>query len=657
MNRFFYHKLALNNIKKNSKAYIPYILTSIGTIAMFYTMSFLNSAKDIGSMSDSATLRSILWMGSAVIAIFSLIFLFYTNSFLIKKRKKEFGLFNILGMEKKHIGKIMFYETVFTSLISLTAGLLSGILLSKLMILLLFKLISFKVTFGFEVPIRSVGITICLFSAIFMINLVYNVLQVHVSNPIELLRSGNAGEKEPKTKHIITIIGAVCLGTGYYIAITTKSPLEALTLFFTAVVLVIIGTYCLFTSGSIAFLKTLRKNKSYYYKPNHFISVSGMIYRMKQNAAGLASICILSTAVIIMISTTISLYAGMEDVLRSRYPRNIIVTAADITDAEAEKIDELIEKQTRESDISQENIIHFRNMNFGVIQDGSTFTTNPMWDSNQVSNMATLIFITQDDYNRLNNEDVSLSENEALLYESNGSIPEDILNFNGFKLSIKKHINSLNLPSENLTKSYYVVAKDKSTIDNVYTSLTGEKQAKELSYYYGFDANTDSQSKIDLVYNMSINIGDFETAEGIYIECVENSRSSFYSIYGSLLFLGIFLGLLFIMATVLIIYYKQIAEGYDDKKRFEIMQNVGMSLTEIKKAVKSQVLTVFFIPLLSAVIHITVAFNVITKLLAALNLTNVLLFAQCTAITIFIFAVLYTVVYAMTAKVYYKIVS
>ena len=343
--------------------------------------------------------------------------------------------------------------------------------------------------------------------------------------------------------------------------------------------------------------------------------------------------------------------------LRSRYPRNIIVTAADITDAEAEKIDELIEKQTRESDISQENIIHFRNMNFGVIQDGSTFTTNPMWDSNQVSNMATLIFITQDDYNRLNNEDVSLSENEALLYESNGSIPEDILNFNGFKLSIKKHINSLNLPSENLTKSYYVVAKDKSTIDNVYTSLTGEKQAKELSYYYGFDANTDSQSKIDLVYNMSINIGDFETAEGIYIECVENSRSSFYSIYGSLLFLGIFLGLLFIMATVLIIYYKQIAEGYDDKKRFEIMQNVGMSLTEIKKAVKSQVLTVFFIPLLSAVIHITVAFNVITKLLAALNLTNVLLFAQCTAITIFIFAVLYTVVYAMTAKVYYKIVS
>lgn len=660
MNKFFYQKLAVNNIKKNSRAYIPYILTSIGTIAMFYNMSFLTVAKDIGSMSDSASLRSILGLGAIVIGIFSLIFLFYTNSFLIKRRKKEFGLFNILGMEKKHIGKIMFYETVFTSLISLTAGLLSGILLSKLMILLLFKIISFEATFGFEVPAQAVAVTICLFGAIFAINLAYNVLQVHVSNPAELLRGGNTGEKEPKTKRIMTITGAVCLGTGYYIAISTQSPLAALTSFFIAVVLVMAGTYCLFTSGSIAVLKVLRRNKKYYYKPNHFISVSGMMYRMKQNAAGLANICILSTAVIIMISTTISLYAGMEDVLRSRFPRNVIVSASDIPEDETGKLDGLIEKQTEEADISRENIIRFRYMDFAVIQDGSSFTVNPEWDSSQVSRMASLIFITQDDYNRLNNEDISLAEGEALLYEANGSIPGDVLNFNGFSLSVKKRLNSINLPegtSDSLTNSYCIVAKDAADINRTYTALTGEKQMGNLSYYYGFDVDADSREQITLVKNLSISIGNLEDAHKAYIEGAENSRSSFYSLYGGLLFLGIFLGLLFVMATVLIIYYKQVAEGYDDRERFEIMQKVGMSLKEVKKAVKSQVLTVFFLPLAAAVIHIAVAFNVITKLLTVLNLTNVPLFAWCTVITILIFAALYTAVYALTAKVYYKIVS
>lgn len=376
MNRIFYPKLAVNNLVKNAQTYIPYLLTSIGTIMTFYNMRFLVVAKDIGNLSDSASLRAILSLGAGVIAVFSVIFLFYTNSFLIKRRKKEFGLFNILGMEKKHIARIMFWETLFASVISLCVGLMAGILFSKLMILLLFKIISFEVTFGFEIPIGAVIYTTVLFGGIFILNLIYNISQVVRSKPIELLQGGNVGEKEPKTNWLLASIGAVSLGIAYYIALTTESPLAALQLFFVAVVLAMIGTHCLFTAGSIALLKMLRKNKRYYYQSKHFIPVSGMIYRMKQNATGLANICILSTAVIIMLSTTVSMYVGMEDVLRTRYPRNIIVSASNVSDEQAIKLDAAIEKQTRAVDIDRQNVIRYRPMSFTTLQNGASFTAD-----------------------------------------------------------------------------------------------------------------------------------------------------------------------------------------------------------------------------------------------------------------------------------------
>mgnify|MGYP000000839591 CR=1 FL=1 len=665
MNKFFYAKLALNNIKKNARTYIPYILTCIGTIIMFYNMSFLSVAKDISIVSDSSSVRELLRLGTIVIGIFSLIFLFYTNSFLIKRRKKEFGLFNILGMEKKHVARIMGYETIFTFAICLTAGISLGILLSKFMILLLFKIISFKATFGFEISPSAVLLTVKVFGGIFAINLVYNILQVHVSKPVELLKGGNAGEKEPKTKWITTIIGAVCLGIGYYIAIFTKSPLDALTLFFVAVILVMIGTYCLFTSGSIAVLKMLRRNKKYYYKPNHFISVSGMMYRMKQNAAGLANICILSTAVIIMISTTISLYVGMEEVMQSRYPRNILVLASHISDDNVEELDSLIQQQVDEAGVEQKNADGFRYMVFGALQDGASFKVEQKWNMSHVSDMATLIFITEDEYNKSASDAISLMNDEALLYTIHGIIPGDELNFNGCRFSVKERPDTINLPvgmTNTLSDSYCVVVKDTEAIDRVYDTLVvddeaDDQQSKNLSYYYGFDVEADEELQIELVKNLNIAVDSTDIGDLVYAEGAEDSRAGFYSVYGGLFYIGIFLGLLFVMATVLIIYYKQIAEGYDDKDRFEIMQKVGMSHGEIKKAVQSQVLTVFFMPLAAAVIHIAVAFNIITKLLAIFNLTDIPLFAACTAGTIIIFGILYTAVYALTATAYYKIVS
>ncbi len=660
MNRFFYQKLAINNMKKNSKTYIPYLLTCIGTIMMFYNMCFLSVAKDLGSadVSDSGTVRYILFLGAIVIGIFSLIFLFYTNSFLIKRRKKEFGLFNVLGMEKKHVARIMFYESLFTAVLSIAIGLAAGILLSKIMILFLYKLISFEATFGFEVPYEAVLASLTLFLGIFLINLLYNIRQVHMSNPVELLKGGNIGEKEPRTKWLMAIIGLVSLAAGYYIAVTTENPVAALSLFFVAVVLVMTGTYCLFTSGSIAILKMLRKNKRYYYKKRHFISVSSMLYRMKQNAAGLANICILSTAVIVMISSTVSLYGGMEDVLRSRFPRNVEVEASDVSEEQAEELDKLIEQQTLELNIDKINVLRFRFMNFVVIQEGSNFIKAD-YDSYTSNDIASLVFITQDEYNKLENKSISLNKGESLVYTSNGNVSGSILNINGYELSIKDYLSSLDSASkisDVLTKSYYVIVDNIDTIESVYNSLNiKDGEMGDLSYFYGFDADAGQQEQINIVNNLNDKMKELDAAGRA--DGTEASKSSFYSVYGGLFFLGIFLGLLFVMATVLIIYYKQIAEGYDDKERFEIMQKVGMDREEVRGTIQSQVLTVFFLPLLATVIHIAFAFKVITRLLLIFGMTNVPLFAVCTIVTIIVFAVLYTIVYILTAKTYYKIVS
>ncbi len=656
MNSFFYQNLAVNNIRKNSKTYIPYILTCIGMIAMFYNMCFLAVAKDIGSVSDSESLRYILFLGTVVIGIFSCIFLFYTNSFLIKRRKKEFGLFNVLGMEKKHIARIMFYETLYIGGLSILAGLAAGILLSKLMILLLFKLISFDATFGFEIPKIALLSTLVLFTVIFLVNLVYNMGQVHLSKPVELLRGGSAGEKEPKAKWIMAVFGAVCLGAGYYIAVTTENPLSALNMFFVAVLLVIVGTYCLFISGSIALLKVLRKNKRYYYKPRHFISVSGMIYRMKQNAAGLSNICILSTAVIVMVSTTVSLYIGMEDVLRTQFVKNIEVSASDVSEEQAGELDKLIEQQISEHNTDKSSTLRIRSMDMVAIQEGLQFIK--LEQGSDYNKLVTLVFITQDEYNKLEGTSISLKEGEAMAYVANGDIPGSILDINGYELSVKEYLSSFSYADMNLNFAdnyYYIVVDNITTINKAYVSLTGDENVTELSYYYGFDTYADSQEQIDMVNDLNVKIWEldvFGRARG-----AEASRSSFYSLYGGLFFLGIFLGILFVMATVLIIYYKQIVEGYDDKERFEIMQKVGMSREEIKGTIRSQVLTVFFLPLLTSVIHIVFAFKVITKLLLLFGMNNVRLFAACTAVTIIVFAIFYTIIYSLTARTYYKIVS
>lgn len=657
MSNMFYQKLAATNIKKNGKTYFPYILTCISSIAMFYILHFISVNDGLDVMSGGDSLKIILKLGTYVIGLFSVIFLFYTNSFLIKRRKKELGLYNILGMEKKHIAKVLFWESFFVTLISMVMGLLLGIAVSKLIFLVLLKILHFKVPMGFFISIKSLIITATLFGFIFVLTLLNNLRQIHLAKPVELLKGGQVGEKEPRTRWVLTLIGLSSLGSGYYIAVTTEAPLAALNRFFLAVILVMIGTWALFTAGSIALLKMLRKNKKFYYKTNHFINVSGMIYRMKQNAIGLANICILSTTVLVMISTTVSLYIGMEDVLRTRYPRDISISAENVSKEQAEELNSMIKEQAEKNGTAMEDIVKYRSFSLAMIQDKNYFTD----DSNDLdaNNLCFLELIPLSEYNDLENKSITLNENEVLLFTYRGGIAEDSLNILDNEFKIKERINNMTvdgIASAIVANGYFVVVPDEKTIEEVYDSSTrADGDMGELSYYFAFDTDDNAEKEITLTNEINNKIQELSVNGSC--EGVEESRESFFSLYGGLFFLGIFLGVLFIMATVLIIYYKQISEGYDDKERFEIMKKVGMSKEEIKKSISSQVLMVFFMPLLTAIIHIAFAFKVIVKLLAVLNLTNVTLFAFCTAGTIFVFAIFYAIVYVLTSKVYYKIVS
>ncbi len=662
MNSFFYPKLAATNIKKNSKIYIPYILTGIGTVMMYYIIYALSVNTGLKTMVGGGQLQLVLSLGSNVIAFFSVIFLFYTNSFLIKGRKKEFGLFNILGMEKKHIGIIMFFETLYVALISLFLGVLLGILFSKFTFLLLLKILTFPVQMGFQVSLPAIISTLLLFTVIFTLTLLNSLRLVHLSKPIELLKGGNVGEREPKTKVLLAIIGLITLGVGYYIALTTEEPLSALVLFFLAVILVIIGTYCLFTAGSIAFLKLLRRNKSYYYKTKHFISISGMMYRMKQNAVGLANICILSTAVLVMLSTTVSLYAGSEEVMRTRYPRNIMVTSNDLSENYISGVVSAYESVLEKHQLKASNLLDYRYISFTAKEEGNNFTTDRAIGDigNASTSIRSLYFVPLEDYNRLMNTTLSLEDDEVFIYANRSDYKESTLNVFDKTFKVKGSLNSFigdGSDSMLMISSYYIVVKDISIVEDISTKqaeVYGDNKSLP-TFYLGFDLDVSREEHLAVYEDLKAALRiDYPYS---YVESVEESRNSFYSFYGGLFFLGIFLGLLFMMATVLIIYYKQISEGYDDKDRFEIMQKVGMSHEEIKTTIRSQVLTVFFLPLVTAGIHIAFAFKFITKILAVLNLHNITLFAWCTAAVILVFALFYGVIYTLTARSYYRIVS
>ena len=665
MNKGMYTKLAITNIKNNRQFYFPYLLTGIITVAMFYIMCALESNPGIQSMPGAKDLGLILRLGIGVIGIFAVIFLFYTNSFIIKRRKKELGIYNILGMEKRHIAKILSKEAFFTAIIAIGGGLVTGVLFHKLACMLLYRMIGFNGGITFSFSKKGVMITAILFAIVYLLTYIYDLFQVQLANPIELLQSGNKGEREPKTKAIMAVLGVLCLGTGYFIAITTKNPIKALTLFFVAVILVIIGTYLLFTAGSIALLKILRRNKGYYYQTKHFTSVSGMIYRMKQNAVGLANICILSTMVLVAVSTTVSLYVGIEDIMKERYPNEINISAYYDTGVPAEdSIAPIVEKSVKESGRKIRHEEDYLELYFAAIKDQGQYSLDKEKVKTAGDRVSGFVVLTREDCKKKYNEEIAeLAENEVALFTIKKTDMDTLVleNRSYHVKEIKQFQNTEDFETiaDMMDEYYYVIVNDVQDMERLWQLQKDiyQENSSSISRQVRLDIDGDSEQKKECFENIKTALGPEQAKARILIDSRQSNLDEFYQIYGGFLFLGLFLGILFLMITVLIIFYKQISEGYDDKERFSIMEKVGMSNDEVKATIRSQVRTVFFLPILMAAIHVGMAFPMIKRLLWLFGLSNTALFAGCMAGTILVFTLIYLLVFLKTSKTYYKIVG
>ncbi len=664
MTRHLYLRLAVGNIKNNRRFYFPFLFTAILTVACFFIMM---STSQSPTLPGGETTRIVMYLGDIIVALFSVIFLYYTNSFLIKRRKKELGLYNILGLEKRHIAKVLAWETVLSGLISIGLGLGLGALLDRLMYLLLLNLLRFDVSMAYTFLPRVAILTGVLFAGVFLLLLLSNLVQVGRAKPIELLRGGNVGEKEPRVKWPLVVIGLLTLGTGYYLAVTTESVTAALGVFFLAVLLVIIGTYCLFLAGSIAVLKIMKHNKGYYYKPRHFVSVSGMLYRMKQNAVGLANICILSTMVLVTVSTTVSLYGGLNDILTRRYPYDLethFYNAAEPVKGYARSV---LEQAAQEAGLEIEEMVDYESLTLALALDGNHLLVD---NSANYANGAYIQFFSVQNYENLTGTSVGeLGDHEVAAYVQDGALPETF-NLLGQDYTVREWLSEAPGHSElagYLGNAFYIVVNEEDLAQIYQTQLAMDGQlfiASSLNWELSASFSGTDEEKLEVIdafrqqlATETITLNGASYPLDWHSSARQDNIQDAYGLYGGFLFLGILLGLLFLMATVLIIYYKQIIEGYDDRARFQIMRQVGMSRKLISSSVRSQVLTMFLLPLGMAAVHLCFAFPLLTRVLKALMLYNVSIFFWCTLVTFGAFVVVYVLVYLITARVYFRTVS
>ncbi len=664
MNKLYF-KLMAANIKNGKRFYLPYILSGILVVMLFYNMMAIYYSEGLSHMSGGSDIRTVMYFGSGVVIIFSFIFIFYTNSFIMKRRKKDIGIYNILGMEKRHIAMELFVETATIAITVITCGLITGIIFDKFLMMLLYKILKFKVSIKFTISFQAMFNSLVIFTILYFLTMVYNVMQVKLSNPIELLRGGNVGEKEPKTKIIMAISGFACIGIGYYIAITTENPIAAVTLFFIAVVLVIIGTYCLFTAGSIAFLKMLKNNKNYYYKKKHFIAVSGMIYRMKQNATGLANICILSTMVLVMVSTTVSMFVGEEDILKTRFEAEINVSVNSDHLQDNSGLEKIIEDEINNNGRKITKKYGHTGINLSGIMKGNELDTEGEDGVHyEYSDITFISLVTKESFKDIINIDTGdIPENEVIIYSS-PRYTEKELKLPGQVFKVKESFEAgdefFPIMDNTLANCFYVIANDYNELEKVASKLR-EHRYGIYSYELHIDIDGTKEQKKQCDDAVTKVLRDKKDNESDYsamlVETRENKRQDFYGLYGGLFFLGIFLGIMFLMITVLIIFYKQISEGYEDRERFIIMEKTGMSKKDVKTSIRSQIRTVFLLPIAVAAIHVTAAFPMIKKLLLMLNMANYKLYAKCTIVTILVFAVIYIIVFLLTSRTYYKIVG
>ncbi len=676
-------KLTLQSIRNNRQFYLPYVLALLGDVAAVYIMSALSHDPGVVNMTPGRGnaymyVQTFMAIGIVIAYLFSAIFVGYINGFLIKQRKKELGLYNILGMGKRHIALVLVFETLYIGAAGILGGLAVGLLLHKLVSLCLHQVLGIPIPLGFYFYWEGMVWTAMLFAALLLLVLLGNLNKVRVSKPIELLHGGHVGEREPKTRWLLTLLGILTLGAGYYIAIATRTGVEAIGTYFVAVFLVIIGTYCLFTAVSIFLLKALRRNKRFYYRTSHFIGVSGMLYRMKQNAMGLANICILCTMVMVMLSGTLSLYLGTEDVIREQYPGDVNVRVRYSPAGEGEEPfqpEAMLALQTgfiESQGVSVTNARTRYELGFGAGQlpDGS-YTTD-RFSEDAVGSIVSITCITAESYTASTGKEMSLQPGEAAVYGFSGDeltirwvLPDGGGEMGQSTFRIAHTLKENPCYSPMITQMVTLVLSSEAEVNELWAlqNAAYSTSPSQMVWYAHLDLDCDTETLETLRthYEDAIEDSHFYDGTGTWSTSQWELRferaAEIYGLAGGFLFLGIFLGFIFLLATVLIIYYKQISEGYEDKARFEIMQKVGLSRSEVKASIHSQILMVFFLPIAVAAVHILFDFNMVEKLLTLFYLHNTTLTALCTLGTVLVFFLAYGVVYLLTARTYYKIVE
>ena len=670
---FFYSKFALNNLVKNKKFIIPYVLSAIFTIMSFYILSSLAFGDNLNKLPNGIeATKQVLSFGIIVIALFSVIFLFYTYSFLVKRRVKEFGLYAVLGMTKKQIAKILVLETIFIAVTTIVLGIGLGIIFDKLMLLVLLKLFSARVSFGFSITPIAIVFSVLLFGGIYFLLLLYTVIKIARLRIVALLKDENKGEKEPKSRWILAIIGLALIGYGYYTAQTVQNPIKAITLFFFAVIAVIIGTYLVFMAVSITVLKIMKNNKNFYYKPKNFISVSGLLYRMKRNAVGLANICILSTMVLVTMGSTSALYAGMEKSYNERFPRQIMIDDYNSTSDKLKEIENNAKTAAKEAGTEVEDMVSYNSVPIvgRLVEDKFNFESNIGID---LSNVKMIVVLELKDYNKTANKNITLESNEILLHiDKKGNYNHNNISLNGSEYKIKEKLSefpgAIGSAAANIIDTYYVVVKDNKEAEKIAAQLAArmEELSKEDAKSRGIITTGAPTVQNYVAFNIKDTTKEAKVIENfkklkkegsVNIAGKDENKLTFRGVFASFLFIGVFISLIFVTSQVVIMYYKQISEGYEDKGNFEIMRKVGITDKQIKQSIRSQVLLIFFSPLIIATLHTIVAYPFIEKILRLFLITDNSIFLQALAVTIVVFAIFYLIVYAITSKIYYRIIK
>ncbi|GAK47137.1 ABC-type antimicrobial peptide transport system, permease component [Secundilactobacillus oryzae JCM 18671] len=653
----FLLKLAAQNLRKNNRTYLPFYFSMIFLVALNTVTQLVVRNPGMKKLYGADEAIIIFNLGAIIVIIFSIIFSIYTNSFLLKQRTKEFGLYNVLGLGKRELYRMVAFENLLTFALTMLGGLLTGLVFAKLSFLILRKIIGATATFTFSISGLGLLIVIAIFVAISLVQFLLNAWQIHRMNPVNLLHSNRSGERVPKSHWLMTIVAFVSLGVGYYWAVTINNPVEAIILFFFAILLVILGTYALFMAGSVTLLKFLKKRPNYYYKANHFISVSNMIYRMKQNAAGLASIAILSTMVLVTLAITISLYVGQQDMLRDRYPYDVTISAAVDDKATTKAIEQVREKYDIEV-TNQQNLVSTTDL--PLIHEGNRLVSVNRTKSRRP---VMLRLMTAAEYERVTGRFAKLNPHQVITYELAGKYDDQVLTIGKQRFDIKQQIHSLPHFKQALTPvdTLIVVMPNTTVLNQVLAQNFGRKQDayyRQMVKTTVFNVAT-KDPKVRTAFNEDLKQAVSKQTNGglARLDIKDDYKKSSSVLIGGFLFLGLIFGLAFILATALIIYYKQISEGLDDKIRFNILQKVGMDHDFVKRVIHSQILIVFFFPIAVAAVHLTFAFPFIKSLLLLFGLSNTALIIGTTVASAVGFMIIYFIVYQLTAKVYYRLVE